>query len=79
MLFSRSDEEGIYKFEAVSLKNVKETSWEVKNLKKYHRYSFVVQAFNAFGPGPLSAEVFAITLEDGMYFINPSFQRICLS
>lgn len=35
------------------------------NLKKYTRYSVVVQAFNALGPGPMTQEVQATTLEDG--------------
>jgi len=35
------------------------------NLKKFTRYSVVVQAFNALGPGPMSQEVVASTLEDG--------------
>ncbi|XP_011345914.1 Down syndrome cell adhesion molecule-like protein Dscam2 isoform X3 [Ooceraea biroi] len=34
------------------------------NLKKFTRYSVVVQAFNALGPGPMSQEVVASTLED---------------
>ncbi|KYM82576.1 hypothetical protein ALC53_07067, partial [Atta colombica] len=34
------------------------------NLKKFTRYSVVVQAFNALGPGPMTQEVVASTLED---------------
>lgn len=35
------------------------------NLKKFTRYSVIVQAFNALGPGPMTQEVVASTLEDG--------------
>lgn len=35
------------------------------NLKRFTRYSVVVQAFNALGPGPMTQEVVASTLEDG--------------
>ncbi|KYQ52738.1 hypothetical protein ALC60_08153 [Trachymyrmex zeteki] len=34
------------------------------NLKRFTRYSVVVQAFNALGPGPMTQEVVASTLED---------------
>ncbi|KAG5313831.1 DSCL protein, partial [Acromyrmex insinuator] len=34
------------------------------NLKKFTRYSVVVQAFNALGPGPMTQEAVASTLED---------------
>ncbi|XP_039305921.1 Down syndrome cell adhesion molecule-like protein Dscam2 isoform X4 [Solenopsis invicta] len=34
------------------------------NLKKFTRYSVVVQAFNALGPGPMTQEFVASTLED---------------
>ncbi|KYN34700.1 hypothetical protein ALC56_11189 [Trachymyrmex septentrionalis] len=34
------------------------------NLKKFTRYSVVVQAFNVLGPGPMTQEVVASTLED---------------
>ncbi|KAK6620098.1 hypothetical protein RUM44_006498 [Polyplax serrata] len=34
------------------------------DLKKYTKYSIVVQAYNALGPGPTSTEVLALTLED---------------
>ncbi|XP_043471452.1 Down syndrome cell adhesion molecule-like protein Dscam2 isoform X5 [Leptopilina heterotoma] len=39
-------------------------SCHLPGLKKFTRYSIVVQAFNALGPGPLSPEVVATTLED---------------
>lgn len=34
-------------------------------LKKYRKYGVVVQAFNEKGPGPMSQEEVAQTLEDG--------------
>ncbi|XP_069693341.1 cell adhesion molecule Dscam2-like isoform X2 [Periplaneta americana] len=34
------------------------------DLKKYRKYGVVVQAFNEKGPGPMSAEIVAQTLED---------------
>ncbi|XP_063218560.1 cell adhesion molecule Dscam2-like [Bacillus rossius redtenbacheri] len=36
----------------------------LKRLKKYHEYGIVIQAFNAKGPGPLTKEIIAQTLED---------------
>ncbi|XP_015600048.1 Down syndrome cell adhesion molecule-like protein Dscam2 isoform X2 [Cephus cinctus] len=41
-----------------------ERVYQLKNLKKHTRYSIVVQAYNVLGPGPLSPEVVASTLED---------------
>jgi Down syndrome cell adhesion protein len=38
---------------------------QLMNLKKYTRYSLVVQAYNALGAGPMTPEVVATTLEDG--------------
>ena len=35
-------------------------------LKKYTRYSIIVQAYNALGAGPSTIEVVAATLEDGI-------------
>ncbi|XP_031783300.1 Down syndrome cell adhesion molecule-like protein Dscam2 isoform X4 [Nasonia vitripennis] len=37
---------------------------QLSNLKKYTRYSIVVQAYNALGAGPMTPEVVAQTLED---------------
>uniref|UniRef100_A0ABD2XLN9 Down syndrome cell adhesion molecule-like protein Dscam2 n=1 Tax=Trichogramma kaykai TaxID=54128 RepID=A0ABD2XLN9_9HYME len=37
---------------------------QLSGLKKYTRYSVVVQAYNALGPGPMTAEVVATTHED---------------
>ncbi|XP_023317526.1 Down syndrome cell adhesion molecule-like protein Dscam2 [Trichogramma pretiosum] len=37
---------------------------QLSGLKKYARYSVVVQAYNALGPGPMTPEVVATTLED---------------
>ena len=34
------------------------------DLKKFTKYSIVVQAYNALGPGPTSSEVLSVTLED---------------
>ena len=41
---------------------------QLTNLKKYTRYSIVVQAYNALGPGPMTPEIVATTLEDGESF-----------
>ena len=38
------------------------------DLKKYRKYGVVIQAFNEKGPGPMSSEVVAKTLEDGAFF-----------
>ncbi|KZC04295.1 Down syndrome cell adhesion molecule-like protein Dscam2, partial [Dufourea novaeangliae] len=38
--------------------------YQLTNLKKYTRYSVVVQAYNALGQGPMTPEVVATTLED---------------
>ncbi|XP_012280177.1 Down syndrome cell adhesion molecule-like protein Dscam2 [Orussus abietinus] len=38
--------------------------YHLTNLKKYTPYSIVVQAYNALGPGPMTAEVVATTMED---------------
>ena len=35
------------------------------DLKKFRKYGIVIQAFNEKGPGPLSSEIVAQTLEDG--------------
>jgi len=48
------------------------------NLKKFTRYSVVVQAFNALGPGPMSQEVVASTLEDGKRPWNIASISICV-
>lgn len=37
----------------------------LQGLKKYRKYGVVVQAFNEKGPGPMSQEEVAQTLEDG--------------
>lgn len=41
------------------------------DLKKYRKYGVVIQAFNEKGPGPMSSEIVAQTLEDGAYFKKP--------
>lgn len=38
------------------------------DLKKYRKYGVVIQAFNEKGPGPMSSEIVAQTLEDGAFF-----------
>lgn len=40
-------------------------SCHLTSLKKFTRYSVVVQAYNALGQGPMSPEVVGTTLEDG--------------
>lgn len=39
--------------------------YQLTNLKKFTRYSVVVQAYNTLGQGPVTPEVVATTLEDG--------------
>ena len=39
--------------------------YQLTNLKKFTRYSVVVQAYNVLGQGPMTPEVVATTLEDG--------------
>lgn len=41
------------------------TQYQLTNLKKFTRYSVVVQAYNVLGQGPMTPEVVATTLEDG--------------
>jgi hypothetical protein len=43
------------------------------DLKKYRKYGVVIQAFNEKGPGPMSSEIVAQTLEDGASFKKPFF------
>lgn len=43
---------------------------QLTNLKKYTRYSTIVQAYNSLGAGPMTPEVVATTLEDGINFTN---------
>ncbi|XP_026302211.1 Down syndrome cell adhesion molecule-like protein Dscam2 isoform X12 [Apis mellifera] len=40
------------------------TQYQLTNLKKFTRYSVVVQAYNVLGQGPMTPEVVATTLED---------------
>jgi hypothetical protein len=40
------------------------------DLKKYRKYGVVIQAFNEKGPGPMSPETVAQTLEDGEVLRN---------
>ncbi|XP_037800321.1 Down syndrome cell adhesion molecule-like protein Dscam2 [Penaeus monodon] len=53
-----------FSFDTVGVTGGGEETWTVGNLEKFTRYVFVLQAFNGKGPGPLSTEVFATTLED---------------
>ncbi|KAK1131350.1 hypothetical protein K0M31_017637 [Melipona bicolor] len=45
--------------------------YQLTNLKKFTRYSVVVQAYNVLGQGPMTPEVVATTLEDGKRKLNP--------
>ena len=45
-------------------------SLSLANLKKYTKYSVVVQAYNRLGAGPRSEEINVMTGEDGMYLLN---------
>ena len=37
----------------------------LSGLAKFRKFGVVVQAYNSRGPGPLSKEIVALTLEDG--------------
>lgn len=54
-----------YTFTTVTEKNEGTCEAVLSRLKKYRKYGVVVQAFNEKGPGPMSPEVMATTLEDG--------------
>ena len=45
-------------------------SLSLANLKKYTKYSVVVQAYNRLGAGPRSEEINVMTGEDGVYLFN---------
>ena len=45
-------------------------SLSLANLKKYTKYSVVVQAYNRLGAGPRSEEINVMTGEDGVYLLN---------
>ncbi|XP_059489075.1 cell adhesion molecule Dscam2-like isoform X3 [Neocloeon triangulifer] len=57
-----------YNFTTVPFRGVEnanpQTLLTLMDLKKYHKYGVVVQAFNEKGPGPLSTEVVVQTFED---------------
>ncbi|XP_065334191.1 cell adhesion molecule Dscam2-like isoform X1 [Cloeon dipterum] len=57
-----------YNFTTVPFRGVEnanpQTLLTLSDLKKYHKYGVVVQAFNEKGPGPLSTEVVVQTFED---------------
>ncbi|XP_069937284.1 cell adhesion molecule Dscam2-like, partial [Cherax quadricarinatus] len=65
LLFLRAMTQGrSFSFTSVGVTGAGQESWTVVGLQSFTRYIFVLQAFNAKGPGPLSTEVFATTLED---------------
>ncbi|XP_071527560.1 cell adhesion molecule Dscam2-like isoform X6 [Panulirus ornatus] len=53
-----------FSFDTVGVTGAEKETWTVGGLERFTRYIFVLQAFNAKGPGPLSTEVTATTLED---------------
>ncbi|XP_049782628.1 Down syndrome cell adhesion molecule-like protein Dscam2 [Schistocerca cancellata] len=53
-----------YNYTTVPWKGYGKEEYHLESLKKYSKYGVVVQAFNSRGPGPLSEEVVAQTLED---------------
>jgi len=56
-----------YNFTTVSWPGNGKAELKIDNLKKFTKYCIVAQAFNMKGAGPISAEVIAQTLEDGMF------------
>lgn len=56
---------GSYNFTSVSGDGEEGGEMLLGDLKKYTRYSIVVQAYNEVGSGPLSEPVTTETLEDG--------------
>lgn len=44
--------------------------YQLTNLKKFARYSVVVQAYNVLGQGPMTPDVVATTLEDGKKYLR---------
>jgi hypothetical protein len=65
-LLESSAPPGAYNFSTVTWQNMGKSEWKLNNLRNFYKYGIVVQAFNNKGPGPLSAEIVAQTLEDGM-------------
>ncbi|KAG7165542.1 Down syndrome cell adhesion molecule-like protein 2-like 10, partial [Homarus americanus] len=53
-----------FSFDTVGVMGAGEETWTVGGLDRFTRYIFVLQAYNAKGPGPLSTEVSTTTLED---------------
>ena len=51
-------------------------SLSLANLKKYTKYSVVVQAYNRLGAGPRSEEINVMTGEDGVYRLNELICRV---
>jgi hypothetical protein len=60
-----------YNFSEVPWQLNGKVQFRLDGLKKYCKYGIVVQAFNGRGSGPMSAEVVAQTLEDGMLLLPP--------
>jgi len=67
---SRMGRSSGYNFTTVLFRGIEnanpQTLLTLTNLKKFHKYGVVVQAFNEKGPGPLSTEVVVQTFEDGI-------------
>lgn len=53
-----------YQYKNVESRSGSGGETSLTDLKKFTKYSIVVQAYNALGPGPTSNEVLALTLED---------------
>lgn len=55
-----------YNFTKVLMRSSGREEVRLTRLSKFCKYAIVVQAYNKRGAGPLSTEVLAQTLEDGM-------------
>ena len=67
-LIFRSARPSGYNFTTVKAQASGSGSAFLTDLKKYRKYGVVIQAFNEKGPGPMSSEIVAQTLEDGAFF-----------
>ncbi|GLG97376.1 Protein sidekick [Gryllus bimaculatus] len=63
-LIGDSDNKRQYNFSTVPFRGTGKEDSRLDDLKKFCKYGLVVQAFNSRGPGPLSKEIVAQTLED---------------
>ena len=70
-LIFRSARPSGYNFTTVKAQASGSGSAFLTDLKKYRKYGVVIQAFNEKGPGPMSSEIVAQTLEDGTFFKKP--------